>query len=125
MAGFCRAMREKNQSSKDDLLDYLNCLLAIPITSHGRLQKPIMLWSCVEKGAIRDYTQIDLMDRVRGQRQVRKIYSNYDRNASSMIFSAVTRDHACIQLLMKQKGSHIIMSFHFALSKMEKKFSTS
>ena len=86
MAGFCRTMREeKNSKNKQAMLDYLIALLddsndfswAAAKASHA------VLLCRMEQGEIVDYTQTDLVDRVRrahAQRHITHTSSNATQN---------------------------------------------
>ena len=86
MAGFCRTMREeKNFKNKEAMLDYLIALLddsndflwAAAKASHA------VLLCRMEQGEITDYTQTDLVDRVRrahAQRHVAHTSANSTQN---------------------------------------------
>ena len=86
MAGFCRTMREEqNSKNKEAMLDYLIALLddsndfswAAAKASHA-----VLLYR-MEQGEIIDYTQTDLVDRVRrahAQRHVTHTSANSTQN---------------------------------------------
>ena len=86
MAGFCRTMREeKNKKNKEAMLDYLIALSddsndfswAAAKASHA------VLLCRMEQGEILDYTQTDLVDRVRrahAQRHITHTSSNSTQN---------------------------------------------
>ena len=68
MAGFCRTMRDENCiQNKDAMLDYLISLLDDSNDFSWSSAKAChaVLLCRMEQGEIKDYTQIDLIDRIR------------------------------------------------------------
>ena len=128
MAGFCRTMREEqNSKNKEAMLDYLIALLddsndfswAAAKASHA------VLLCRMEQGEIIDYTQTDLVDRVRrahAQRHVSptpiplKISENPKQPSQCLVTSTI-KVLVIFPLLMKRKGCFISISVHFASQK--------
>ena len=98
MAGFCRLMRdEKNSKNKEAMLDYLIALLddsndfswSAAKTSHA------VLLCRMEHGEISDYTQTDLVDRVRRAHAQRHITPTASNSTQNFKKSKITKFMPC------------------------------
>ena len=98
MAGFCRTMREeKNFKNKEAMLDYLIALLddsndfswAAAKASHA------VLLCRMEQGEITDYTQTDLVDRVRRAHAQRHVAHNSANSTQNFRKSKTTKSMPC------------------------------
>ena len=129
MAVFCRTMREeKSSKNKEAMLDYLVALLddsndfswAAAKASHA------VLLCRMEQGEIVDYTQTDLVDRVRrahAQRHITHTSSNATQNfknpkqPSPCLVTSTTKAPVIFQRPMKQKGCFTSIFVHFVFQK--------
>ena len=98
MTGFCRTMREeKNSKNKEAMLDYLIALLddSNDFSWSAAKASHAVLLCRMEQGKISDYTQTDLVDRVRrahAQRHITHTASNPTQNLKK---SKTTKSMPC------------------------------
>ena len=95
MAGFCRTMREENCiQNKDAMLDYLISLLddSNDFSWNSAKACHAVLLCRMEQGEIKDYTQTDLIDRIRRAHAQRHVPStqNFSKNVTKREKNAKT-----------------------------------
>ena len=116
MAGFCRTMREENHSQiKDAMLDYLISLSddSNDFSWDSAKACHAALLSCMEQGEIKDYTQTDLIDRIRRAHAQRHVPSTQnlsknapkrEKNARTMICQFFNQNSCMHQATHETKG---------------------
>ena len=127
MAGFCRTIRE--EKNKEEMLDYLIALLDDSNDFSWAAAKAsyAVLLCRMEQGEILDYTQTDLVDRVRRAHCTSptplpillKISKN-PKQPSPCPVTSTTKVLVIFQQPMRQKGCFISIYVHFVSQKGEK-----